>query len=67
MGLHTRIYATNEHSMVLHSKLFGDSLVPQWYGCHDFTEDSVQRYSEVQPNGMWGRCTGRIWLEVSAR
>lgn len=44
MGLHPRVYASDQYTMVLYSKLFGDCAVPQWHGCYDPAQDFVQRY-----------------------
>lgn len=53
MGLHPRVNATNQHTMVFHIKLPCDSPISQWNGCNDTAEDIAQRYSEVQSDGMW--------------
>lgn len=66
MGLHSRVDATHEHSMVQYSQLAGHCSVSVRNGGDDHVAHIAQRHRSLQSNGLRRRCSGRVWLEIGA-
>lgn len=63
MGLHPRIDAPHQHTVVQHPKFPCHRSVPLWNGRHDSTKNFAQRHCKVQSNRQRRRCAGNNWCK----